>query len=379
MVSDLSLKREIDKSLRIQGYDVADGVISLNGSGKDVYRKVQEHSRFIKVKQHIEFLRRHERLALDHIVDGRSVNVQKIRPELIEVQPGTKWETLFRWWCLVWWSIPYERPIGRQMRFVVWDAYHKSIIGLIGLQSPILDWAPRDTYLNLKKEEKVLWVNQSLNAQRVGALPPYNKLLGGKLVASLLACKKIRAEFEAKYRDRQTLIENRVIPNRLLFITTTGAFGKSPIYQRLSYQQQKLSFFLGYTQGFGSFHIPDDIYRGMLDYLSSLGIDITRGYGSGPSRKMRLISMSMSHLGFSCRARHGIKRGLYLLTSLKNLKEVVSEDTPPRYVKLSVEDLSDFWKERWIVPRLKDRAEYMNFEAAKYIEKELNEIECYGK
>ena len=378
MISEIAFKKRVNKYLRTQGYGVKNGVISLEVNDKDSYRKVQKHSRFLKVKQHFDFLEKNKQLALDHIVDGKKIDIKKIKPKLIEVKSGTKWEILFKWWCFVWWSIPYERPIGRQMRFVVWDEHHKSIIGLIGLQSPILSWAPRDEYLSLNKGQREIWVNQSLNAQRVGALPPYNKILGSRLVASMLISKKIRTSFQKKYRDKKTEMKNRKLPNRLLFITTTGAFGKSPIYERLSYQQQKLSFFLGYTKGFGSFHISDDIYQSMLEYLSSHKIDIKRGYGSGPSRKMRLINETMSRLGFLKGANHKVKRGVYLFTPVKNLHEVIQENKRPKYSNFSVEELTDFWKERWILPRMGNKKTYRNFVAREYIMKELKEIEQYG-
>ena len=377
MVSQVALKRRINKRLRVQGYRVEDGILSLSGNSKSVYRKVNLHAKFIKVKPQIDFLNKNKQLALDHIVDGKDIDVEKIKPKIFEVKSGTKWDILFRWWCYVWWSIPYDRPIGRQMRFVVWDDHHKSIIGLIGLQSPILAWEPRDRYLSLSMEQRELWVNQSLNAQRVGALPPYNDLLGGKLIASFLVSKRIRSAFEKKYGGKKTIMKKRVLPSRLLFITTTGAFGKSPIYERLSYRQQKLSFFLGYTKGFGSFHIPDDIYLDMLEYLSSNKIDIQRGYGSGPSRKLKLIQETMNHLGFSYGANHGIKRGIYLFSSVKNLHQVIHGGERPRYTDISVRELTDFWKERWILPRIHQKGHYKDFIAEKYITSELRKIDRY--
>ena len=379
MVSELALKQRINTCLRSQGYCVTNGVVSLKTNDKKSYRKVQEHARFLKVQQHLDFLQKHKSLASEYSVDGDVVNVEKIEPRLIEVEPGSVWETLFRWWCFVWWSIPYERSIGRQMRFIVWDEYHKAIIGLIGLQSPILAWAPRDTYLSIGKGQRELWVNQSLNAQRVGALPPYNQILGSRLVASMLVSEKIRSAFQKKYRNKKTEMKNRRIPNRLLFITTTGAFGKSPIYERLSYQHQKFSFFLGYTQGFGSFHISDDIYQDMLGYLALHKVNIKRGYGSGPSRKIQLIGKAMNRLGFPCGANHAVRRGLYLFTPVKNLHGVIRDHERPKYTNLSVEELTDFWKERWIMPRIGNKKRYKDFAVKKYIMEELKNIKRYGK
>lgn len=86
----------------------------------------------------------------------------------------------------MWWSIPYQHPYGRQMRFLVWDTYHDLPFGLINLQSPILKMSVRDKSLGIPDKEVDLWVNKSMNAQRVGALPPYNELIGGKLQYTVL-------------------------------------------------------------------------------------------------------------------------------------------------------------------------------------------------
>lgn len=105
MVSELGLKRRINACLRAQGYCVARGVVSLKTNDKKSYRQVQEHARFLKLQQHLDFLHKHKLLALKHSIDGCVIyHAEKIQPRLIEVKSGSVWDTLFKWWCLVWWS-----------------------------------------------------------------------------------------------------------------------------------------------------------------------------------------------------------------------------------------------------------------------------------
>jgi len=54
----------------------------------------------------------------------------------------------------------------------LWDKTHDAPFGLISLQSPLLKMAVRDNYLGIPGDELDRWVNKSLHAQRVGALPP---------------------------------------------------------------------------------------------------------------------------------------------------------------------------------------------------------------
>jgi hypothetical protein len=69
------------------------------------------------------------------------------------------------------------------------------------------------------------------DAQRVGALPPYNQLLGGKMTSITLVSDEIRDKYAEKYVGKKTLIKGRELPADLLFITTTSAFGKGTIYE----------------------------------------------------------------------------------------------------------------------------------------------------
>jgi hypothetical protein len=280
-----------------------------------------------------------------------SLDPSRIKPQLRVVQRGSLEERLFRFWNLAWWSIPYQRSYGRQMRFLIWDAGHDAPLGLVGLHSPPLRLAVRDTSLGIPPERRDWWANMSLAAQRVGALPPYNELLGGKMAALTLAAREVRETYEHKYAGRHTLIAERTIPAHLLFVTTTGAFGKASIYNRVKYGDDDLVEFIGYTQGSGAFHIPDELYDELLRFLRDAGVDVARGYGHGPSRKRQLLSTAFRALGLPSLEYHGLRRAFYLVSHAHNLRGIIQEGEQPVYKEYSFADLASFWKERWALPR----------------------------
>jgi hypothetical protein len=177
------IRKKIIATLKQQGYQVGKKTFSLNEVDREKKRDVHTLAKKERISLRKQFILGKTGLIKQSLLDGKNLEVVKIQPRLIEVKPDSKWEILFRWWNLVWWSLPYERAYGRQIRFVVWDQYHKAPIGLIGLQSPILSWSVRDDHLKIPAKRRDYWVNQSLSAQRLGALPPYNAVLGGKLVA----------------------------------------------------------------------------------------------------------------------------------------------------------------------------------------------------
>ena len=255
------LKTQILGVLKEQGFSINKNSIQLENQNTENLKKVHETAKLERINKNLKFIENNKNLILDNLTDGKNLEVNNIKPQLIEIEPNTKYETLFRWWNLSWWSLPYEHPFGRQMRYVIWDEYHKSIIGLIGLQSPIFHWRVRDKYLGIKKEKRDYWINQSMAAQRLGAIPPYNQILGGKLVSYLMTTKNVKNNYEQKYKNKKTLMKKRTIPPRLLFITTTGAYGKSSVYNRLKFKDEYIAKFIGYTKGYGSFQIPNNIYK----------------------------------------------------------------------------------------------------------------------
>lgn len=372
------LRKEVLRVLKRQGYTTAKGKFTLKETDRDSKRDAHRIAKAERIVQQEEFIKKNLKLVREHFINDRKLELDKIKPRLIEVKAGSKWEKIFRWWNLVWWSLPNEQPYGRQLRFVVWDEYHKSPIGLIGLQSPILSWSVRDTFLGIPAAKRDFWANQSLSAQRLGSIPPYNYLRGGKLVASLMTSEGIRKKFAEKYAGKKTLIKKRVLPARLLFLTTTGAFGKSSVYSRLKFKDDEVARFIGYSKGMGSFHIPNDLYEHLMKFLKRKKIEVERGFGNGPSRKMRLILQALEMLDIPNGTTHGIERAVYLFPLASNLKEVIQKGARPKWYKRQVGDLTAFWRERWARSQL-DKEPYLEALKTNMLDSTLADLKEYKK
>jgi len=332
MTSEEILREKIINALGEQGFKINPHVSPWDSS-KEAYKVVQQRSRREQISHHKEFLKGCFEQAKMYCRDGRDIVPEEIKLELREVKSNSFEEILFRWWNLIWWSIPYQHAYGRQMRFLLWDNVHDAPFGLIGLQSPVLKISVRDNALEIPKGELDIWVNKSMNAQRVGALPPYNELLGGKMVALTLASNEIRDTYKRKYNS------------------------------------DLVAKCLGYTQGSGSFQIPENLYDEIVQLLKSRGVNIARGYGNGPSRKLRLIALGLRYLGIPSFAYHGIKREFYLFPLVKNLKKVIQNEEDAIWYDRPFDKLVDYWKERWAIPRAERMPEWKDFEANKFFKK----------
>ena len=374
--SQRKLRERIIQALKEQGFKINPHVRPKRYS-KVTYRRIQQKAKFEQLSLHKNFLVDSINKVKNYCRDGSEIIPERISLELREVRSGSFEEVLFKWWNLIWWSIPFQRSYGRQMRFLLWDITHDAPFGLICLQSPVLKMSVRDNYLGIPNDELDIWINKSMNAQRVGALPPYNELLGGKMVALTLSCNEIREAYRRKYKNHITIIKGRKLKPELLFITTTSAFGKSSLYNRLRYNGEVIAQSLGYTQGSGTFHIPENLYEEILDFLEDKGIDTTRGYGYGPSRKLKLISLGLKYLGLSKFEYHGIKREFYIFPLVKNLRDVIQKKQEPIWIDRPFNNLATYWKERWAIPRAERMPKWKDFDSNKIfkkVEKILREV-----
>lgn len=360
------LRFEIIESLTSQGFSV-NGHISPSSLSKTHFKKIQAYSKKEQLKLQTAFLSESLEVVEKFIVNGKDINPEAIELELRLVNDGSIEQTLFRWWNLVWWSVPYQRAYGRQMRFLLWDKTHNAPFGLIGLQSPILKMSVRDNYLNIPKEDLDYVINKSMQAQRLGALPPYNQILGGKMAALSLTSNELRKEYQKKYKNVKTILEDRRIESQLLFITTTSAFGRSSIYNRLKFKTDTIAQSLGYTKGSGSFHITQELYTEVQKFLKRRKIDINTTFGYGPSRKVKLLDTAFSLLDLREYHYHNLQREFFIFPIAKNLDNVIRTGVRPIYYQRPLNELTDFWKERWAIPRSQRETNWKDFDGKRFL------------
>ncbi len=122
--------------------------------------------------------------------DGSDVSPELVRPALVQVTES--WHSdLFRL-ARYFWSIPYSFGFGRRLRYLLLDDSNDKLIGIFGLQSPPISFPARDNLFKYPTDRKTELVNQTMDVFTLGALPPYSRLLGGKLVALAAVSNEVR-------------------------------------------------------------------------------------------------------------------------------------------------------------------------------------------
>nr|BAL57937.1 hypothetical conserved protein [uncultured Acetothermia bacterium]BAL58551.1 hypothetical conserved protein [Candidatus Acetothermum autotrophicum] len=313
-------------------------------------RQIHKPASQLEIAARQDWLQRYLPEYLRFFANGDEVVPEHVDPELIEVKTEQQ-HNLFRIARLLW-SIPFSKGYGRRLRFLIVDRSNGKLIGLLALQSPPLSFPARDRLFHYPPGKKTELVNQTMDIQTLGAVPPYNRLLGGKLIALAAASNEIRQAYWRKYSGRVTEMEQRILPPHLVALTTTSAFGRSSLYNRLSYNGTVIAESLGLTEGYGTFHLME-LYPLFREFLESQGISTRGGFGTGPRRKWQTMVRALDRLGFSSDLlRHGVKREVFLFRLVDNLEAYMEgRDAEPVYRNLPFADLVAWWRERWLLPR----------------------------
>jgi len=160
--------------------------------------------------------------------------------------------------------------------------------------------------------------------------------------------------FRKKYAGRKTVIQNKKKKPELVMIDTMGAFGKTPIYNRLKGWK-----FVGYTKGYTHYHFSaNGLYEKIVEVVeNSPYSDILHSYkyGQGANWKMRVVKKGLEILGLPSRKllNIGFSRGYYIYPLAANWKEFLRMETDSiKPFDLPFSDLVNHWWERWLSKRL---------------------------
>ncbi len=261
------LKRGIRAHFTRLGFTKSnDGTLMLPGTGKEVVRRLHSGQRSEKLEGNQTFLEWASEASLPHFASGAEIDPSKIKLSLIRVFSGTKNSDLFRFASLTW-SVPVSVGFGRRLRYLVWDDHHKRLVGLIALGDPVFNLSVRDNLIGWNVDDRAKRLVSILDAYVLGAVPPYNMLLCGKAVACLVRSQEVFNDFKETYGGTVGIISGEAKQAELLAVTTTSSMGRSSVYNRLRLGDELYFDPIGYTIGWGHFHITDRLFADIRKYL----------------------------------------------------------------------------------------------------------------
>jgi hypothetical protein len=384
------LKQKVRAHLRKLGLaKQADGLLGPSDLSKDAYRTVHAHQRSQKLENNRKWLTANASRLLPNFASGTEVRVDAVRPRL-EIADGSSLQgDIFRF-ATLYWRVPTSEGYGRRLRFLVWDDNTGKLIGLFALGDAVFNLRARDELIGWDHKRRAEGLVNLMDAYVLGAVPPYNMLLGGKLVASLVRSLDVVTAFKKRYADSVGVISKKKKGARLAAVTTASALGRSSIYNRLKLGDREIFRPIGYTSGWGHFHISDELFDELRRYLKDSGDEYANGFkfGSGPNWRLRVIKRGLRHLGLDPNLiRHGFPRELFLCPIADNAVEFLSgRHKRIRYGTLpSALEVGAMARDRWMVPRSERYSEYRNWRREQFLEQVLGEhnfsvdTECIGR
>jgi hypothetical protein len=195
------LKRKIRAHLRKLGFDKSsDGSLCPPSSSKDTIRALHSDQRKAGLKAHRAFIKDAFPRLKKYLAEGKDIDPAKITPELELISAGTWQSELFRLASLSW-SVPVSNGFGRRLRYLVWDKANGKLMGIIAIGDPVFNLKARDDLFAWTIKDRGKRLVNMLDAYVLGAVPPYNMILTGKLVSCLVRSREIRDDFRERYGD----------------------------------------------------------------------------------------------------------------------------------------------------------------------------------
>lgn len=335
-----------------------------NYLSKEQIRLMHKKQRVERAKSEVKFFNKYSGQLINCFAEGKEIDVSKISPQIVAVKPDTLYGNLFRMATLLW-SVPVSRGFGRRLRFVVIDKNNNKLMGIFALGDPVFNLRVRDEWIGWNNKDREARLVNVMDAYVLGAVPPYSQLIGGKLIASLVASSEVSEKFEEKYSEKKGLISKRKKNAHLVLVTTTSALGRSSLYNRLKLINGLQYNKLGYTKGYGHFHIPDEIFNDLRKILKLNEHKYADGhqYGNGSNWKFRVVRQGLSYVGLNPEIlKHGIKREVYGFPLARNWKSYLQGNESEAIMEnYSVEEISNFCLNRWIKPRAERMKGYRNW------------------
>lgn len=210
-----------------------------------------------------------------------------------------------------------------------------------------------------------------------GSIPPYNELLGGKLVSILACSPQVIYDYTSRYKKQVSEIASRmkgmkvVRDSHLVYLGTTSLYAvgssqynriKVPLNNDSTLEYRKM----GITEGYGTVYFSNDtskMFARVLE-LQDGGKRINHVFGEGTSPRFRMISRGFCSIGIkgSSFLNHYSPRIVYSINLAKNTNDyLVGIDDEVDYgfdlnnmddIREKTQELVDYWYKRWLEMRL---------------------------
>ena len=228
--------------------------------------------------------------------------------------------------------------------------------------------------LNIATQEvrKTGLASQVADVSVCGAVTPYNHLLVGKLVASLMASNEVLDAYRTRYSSQVSLISSQVAGRaiyrsaNLKVLTTTSLYGRgSSQYNRLRLRQSDFPFLdsdilweeIAKTAGYGTVHLSPITTRVLRDFTDQVrgARHVNNRFGEGASPRLRQIRQALDDLGIESSdiLHHATPRIFYGCEIHAGARaELLGVRPHTDSQGSSAAAIAEAWRQRWLLGRI---------------------------
>ncbi len=225
---------------------------------------------------------------------------------------------------------------------------------------------PEGLRIALREHKINMLASQLAEVSVCGALPPYNELLGGKLIASLALSREVAQLYHDAYDGQISDIQSQLNgeaftrPASLLALSTTSFYGVgSAQYNRIALPRELGGLRwreVGVSQGHGTLHFSPQTTTLLQRLLTrdATAAPVSGMFGEGPSERLRKLRDGLQALQLPADKllKHGMQRIVYVATLSAACCPGVSAPALHHERGPSSDEIVAWWRQRWLTPRL---------------------------
>lgn len=232
-------------------------------------------------------------------------------------------------------AVGNKKPAGRRIRILVRDKTSKKYVGLLSIDSDMIENKKRDKFIGWSHEMKEKRLQYIINVKTCIGLQGFasNTSLG-KLLIMLTFSQDIQDIYHEKYKDKEQ--------TKYVGVLTTSIQSKSIQYNDIPYLN-----YLGDTNGINVGDIPESLYQQCVAYY-------TKYVSSNkPKRKIYLMDKLCLYLNIRDKFNEGKQtRGIYFRFLSKDSKDFLNGNIDKIDLKLkTIKQITKYWKTKYARPR----------------------------
>ena len=273
---------------------------------------------------------------------GAGIKYENVSPIIRFCRSKADHDT-FRY-CKFFHRIPTTNRVGRQLRALVYDEGQTRplLMGAFELASGAYTLGSRDLFLNwqdpLKTSIKQAGLKRIMDLSSVLALPPYNFIFGGKLMAALALSDVVEREFKQRYRSS------------LLGLVATSATGlHCAILNRIGLKPGGLYRRIGATAGYSTLFASARTLSRARGCLSNF-VSAPEGEFSVSVRPLYVLREALAACGISPERilRSAFPKGVYMGATSNESIESLRRGRTQRGPSLTTDAITGFWTEKYL-------------------------------